>query len=418
MSELNEADAPAAGPDAAREERARDWIRVLTEFPARFAGTDSERRVAEQVADWMRALGVTDITLMPVPGLPHPGLALALHTGLALIACLFGGVLGVALALLALWSFQREFHDRRPGLSAWLPRSPSVNVIGRVGSATPTRRVILTAHIDSTQAGLMFARPVVEFFAAFAQRRPSPGTAPITPLRIPQALILAGLAIALATWLGGHGFLLGLARAMTVTALAVACAATLEWAFASATPGANDNASAVAAMLTCAERLRPGLPADVQLWIVGTGAEEVGCQGMHALLDAHPDWSRTHTFFVNFECLGGGTLHYVRSEGLLARVWYPPALNDLARRVGPRGPFATPAPTDLLAATDGHVPAASDYPTLSLISLESNGVPRNYHRREDTVDAVDMALVVRAADFAAAVAAAALAGEANAALAR
>jgi hypothetical protein len=40
--------------------------------------------------------------------------------------------------------------------------------------------------------------------------------------------------------------------------------------------------------------------------------------------------------------------------------------------------------------------------------LEANGVPRNYHRIEDTVDAIDTAMVVRAADFGAAVADAAL----------
>ena len=65
-------------------------------------------------------------------------------------------------------------------------------------------------------------------------------------------------------------------------------------------------------------------------------------------------------------------------------------------------------PTDLLAATDGHVPAGAGYPALSLISLEANGVPRNYHRVEDTVDALDMGMVVRAADFGAAVALAAV----------
>ena len=33
----------------------------------------------------------------------------------------------------------------------------------------------------------------------------------------------------------------------------------------------------------------------------------------------------------------------------------------------------------------------------------NNGVPRNYHRVEDTVDALDLDMVVRAADFGAAV---------------
>jgi Iap family predicted aminopeptidase len=77
------------------------------------------------------------------------------------------------------------------------------------------------------------------------------------------------------------------------------------------------------------------------------------------------------------------------------------------------GAFGEVTPTDLLAGTDGHVPAQYGYPALSLISLEANGVPRNYHRLADTVEGMDTATVLRAADFAAAVALAALRGEAG-----
>jgi hypothetical protein len=45
---------------------------------------------------------------------------------------------------------------------------------------------------------------------------------------------------------------------------------------------------------------------------------------------------------------------------------------------------------------------------LSLITLEDNGVPRNYHLPTDTVDQIDLSSVVRAADFGAAVAEAAV----------
>jgi hypothetical protein len=93
---------------------------------------------------------------------------------------------------------------------------------------------------------------------------------------------------------------------------------------------------------------------------------------------------------------------------LLYKQSFPPMMIDLARRVAAGGSFGTVTPTDLMANTDGHVPAHHDYPSLSMISLEANGVPRNYHRLEDTVDGIDMATVVRAADFAAAVASAAL----------
>jgi Zn-dependent M28 family amino/carboxypeptidase len=183
---------------------------------------------------------------------------------------------------------------------------------------------------------------------------------------------------------------------------------TLQWASSPATPGANDNASAVASMLTCAEALLASKPADVELMLVGTGAEEVGCRGMHSFVDGRLDWSPSETFFVNFECTGGGKLHYIRSEGVLTKFGYPAALLDHARRLTADGDYADITPTDLLAATDGHVPAHHGFPTLSLISLEANGVPRNYHRPEDTVEALDLAMVVRAADFGAKVAAAAV----------
>jgi Zn-dependent M28 family amino/carboxypeptidase len=156
-------------------------------------------------------------------------------------------------------------------------------------------------------------------------------------------------------------------------------------------------------MLTCAEALLAARPADVELWVVGTGAEEVGCCGMHAFVERHLDWDRDATFYVNFECTGGGALHYIRSEGLLGKAYFPPALNELASQIAASGEFGEVTPTDLLAATDGHVPAARGYPTLSLIALEANGVPRNYHRAEDTVDDIDTDMVVRAADFGAAV---------------
>mgnify|MGYP000716076333 CR=1 FL=1 len=107
--------------------------------------------------------------------------------------------------------------------------------------------------------------------------------------------------------------------------------------------GANDNASAVAAMLTCAEHLLPALPADVELWVVGTGAEEVGCAGMRAFVEQH-SFPSEGTYWVNFECVGGGTLHYLNSEGMLNRINYPPMLIELARRVAASGVFGEVTP--------------------------------------------------------------------------
>jgi hypothetical protein len=402
-----------AGIDAptGREQRALEWIRALTESPDRFAGTAIERAVAERIGEWMRGLGARDVVLEPAPNAPRAGFVLALHSGLALLAVWYGGFVGALLAGAALWSFRSDLRHRRPRLARLLPAPDSVNVIGRLGAAAPTRRVVLSAHIDSAQAGLLFSRPFADLFAALAGRRAAGDAPPPGPLALPEALLIAGALVALFGWMGAHGLVFGLLRFAVIVGLAVTGGMTLQWALSPPTPGANDNASAVAAMLTCAERLAPRLPADVELWVVGTGAEEVGCCGMRGFVERHRDWPTDATLFVNFECVGGGTLHYIRSEGVLAKGFFPPALNEIARRLAAGDEFGAVTPADLLAATDGNVPAALGYPTLSLISLEANGVPRNYHRTEDTVDAIDTATVVRAADFGAAVAVAALRGE-------
>ncbi len=403
------------GSDAAsfdRQQRAREWIRVLSEIPERFAGTAGERSAAEQTAKWMREIGARDASIVPTPGAPKAGFVLALHAGLAVLGCLWGGLPGVVLTALALWSFRREYRQRRPLLTMPLPSPESVNVVGRIGAEAPARRVILTAHIDAAQAGWIFARETAERFAKIARRMRRNGGPPTGPLALPEALLVGAALVAAAAWLGAGGFLLDLAVAAVVLGLLGVTASSLQWAMARATPGANDNASAVAAMLTCAEKLLPGLPDDVELQLVGTGAEEVGCCGMHGFVEQR-DWPPEGTYFVNFECVGGGLLHYICSEGVLQKVHFPPMLLELARRVAAGGAFGEVTPTHLLASTDGHVPAALGYASLSLISLDPEGVPLNYHRTEDTVDGIDTATVVRAADFGAAVVMAALRDEAG-----
>lgn len=396
---------------AEREGRAREWIRILSELPARFAGTGGERAAAERIAEWMRSLGARDVALVPTPGAPRAGIVVGLHVGLGAFGCYWGGLFGFLLTALAAWSFRSEYRLRRPILSRLPPAADSVNVVGRIGNPSPARRVVISAHIDTAQAGWIFRRDLADLFAGLARAARHPDQPPPGPLFLPEALLVAAALIALGAWFGAHGFLFGLAKVVVILVLALTCVLTLQWAQSPPTPGANDNASAVAAMLTCGERLARDLPDDVEIWMVGTGAEEVGCIGIEGFIDRHREWPRDRTYFVNFECVGGGALHYIRSEGLLHKQSFPPMMVDLARRVAASGAFGDVTPTDLLANTDGHVPAHHDYPALSVISLEANGVPRNYHRLEDTVDGIDTAVVIRAADFAAAVASAALSGK-------
>jgi hypothetical protein len=387
---------------------------LLTAIPARFAGTASERTAAERVAEWARQLGAREVSLAPVPAPPKPSVVLALHMGLAALCMYFGGFVAAVVAVVLAWSFRLDFRLHKRGLSRLLSTTESINVIARFGIDKPARRVILSAHIDTTQAGWLFSKQVADFFAVISGGDRHDGKPPFGPILLAEVTMSMAALLVTAAWMGAHGALFWLLHVLTLGLLLFGALSTLQWATAPATPGANDNASAVAAMLTCAERLAASMPADVELWCVGTGAEEVGCVGMSRLLETHPEWTRESTTFVNFECVGGGALHWVRTEGLLSKGGYPPILIELARRIAAGGKYGEVTGVDLMAATDGHVPAALGFPTLSLISLQPNGVPLNYHRLDDTADAIDCSVVVRSADFGAAVANAALAGKAGA----
>jgi hypothetical protein len=391
-----------------RQIRAFHWVRMLAELPDRFAGTGEEREAAGRVESWIRDLGVDEVTLSPVSSRPRPGWVLALHLGLGALACGLGGGIGALLALAVAWSFRRELRSGETGLTRPFSAPGSLNVVARAGSRAPSRRVVLSTHLDTAQAGWLFSTALAGVFTRWTWRESG---APQRPLALTEWLLIAGAVAAWASWLGADGIGVEAVRLVLGVLLAVGAAASLQWARARPIPGANDNASAVAAMLTCAEQVMAGLPDDAELWIVGTGAQEVGCCGMKAFVAEHADWPLDSSFFINFDCIRGSALHWVRSEGALNRVEYPPTLLELARRVAASGVFGAVTPVDLTAGTDGGVPAARHHPSLSIITLDPDGMPRHYHRPEDVPEFLDMYTVVRAADFGAAVARAVLRGE-------
>jgi hypothetical protein len=134
---------------------------------------------------------------------------------------------------------------------------------------------------------------------------------------------------------------------------------------------------------------------------------------MRAFVDAHRDWSPDHTLFIQFKCVGGGALHYIRREGPLGDTAYFSQLAELARRVSASGLFGELTPVDWPEDTDGGAAVRGGFQALSLLSLEADGLPRNQRLDSDLPASLDMETVIRAADFGAAVARAALRGEAG-----
>jgi hypothetical protein len=400
--------AEGEGKTLERQIRAFHQVRLLAELPDRRAGSAGEREAALRVFDWMRDVGFDEVAEQAVPGAPPPGLRLALPLGLAAAGCAMGGVIGLLVCGAAALAFRREERDERPALSAVLAAPDSRNVVARAGSRQPRRRVVVSAGLDAPQAGRCLPDRIGR-----ALRRV--GGAPFAWIWL-ERLLAAAVVVASASALGASGGILAAAQGAVALALVAGTAAALEWGRAPASPGASD-ASGVAALLTCAEQLHAQLRDDTELWLVAAGAGHSGARGLATFLDAHPDWRGERTLFVHFDRVGGGSLHYLASEGVLARVEHPPRLRELARRLAEGGAYPGVSEAHLAGATAAREIARRGGSVLSVVALEADGAPRGARDRAgaagDVAASLDMETVVRAADFAAAVVVAAWRGEAD-----
>ena len=99
-----------------------------------------------------------------------------------------------------------------------------------------------------------------------------------------------------ATWLSAI-------QAIPTIVLIVAAFLLIDIALSEIVPGAYDNASGVAAVLSAADELRADPPANLDVWIVLTGSEESFCEGMPRLRPLPPEASSTATgtSFVNVD---------------------------------------------------------------------------------------------------------------------
>ena len=385
-------------------------MRLLCDIEDRVAGGEGEREAARRVEAWLREIGASEVATAVAASRPKRGAVVALHAGLGALACVLPAWIGFPLAVLATWSLRRELRGGPLALSRWLPARDSIVVSARAGSARPRRRIVLCASLDAPPTGRLFATP------RLAPLLGRSGSAPISAPAGLAAWLWRGLAAACvataAAALGADGALLASLRGVLAVALGAAAWLGFDHARAKASPGANANASGVAALLTCGEQLLAQLREDEELWLVAAGAHEVGGCGARAFLDGLGDGAERSLFF-HFDRVGGARLHWVRAEVGLERLAHPPRLAELARRVAESGAFGDVRAVDWVGTTGAAVAAARDLHTLALVSLDADDRPRHEATREDVPESLDMATVVRAADFVGAIAAASLRGEAD-----
>ena len=289
-----------------------------------------------------------------------------------------GGLLGLAAAAAAA-------DDLRLGprlLRRLLPRRSTANVVAQVGDRHAPRTVVLVAHHDAAHTGLVF-HP--EAPRALARRIPALwDRARTTPPTMWGAV--AGPLLA------GAGALLGVTAVRRLGAVVSAAftLAMVDIGRRGTVPGANDNLTGVAVLLSVARALEREPVSGLRVMLVSTGSEESFMEGMLGFARRHfPQLPPDSTWVVCVDTVGSPDLLVLEGEGMLGVREYGKdfvgLVHDCARRLG----IDVWQGLRLRNATDGVVALMAGYPTAAIGSVDSYKIPTNYHWPTDTPENVD-----------------------------
>ncbi len=359
-------------------EQTLGWIRQLAAIE-RPSASPGERRAAEWIARELAASATRARVEAEVAHGTH--LPFVLPSALGLVA---GRARSLPLAALAAAAIVDELGGHRRLLRRLLARRETFNVVAEAGDPLGSRTIVFVGHHDA-------ARP---WFAAFGALVSAPPSRLLggRPLPIAGTLAYAPLTV-----------LLGVAaRVDAVRRAGMALCAFIVSLFGDVArrapvPGANDNASGVAALLGVASDVAGRAPSGVRVVLLSTGSEETMLEGMDAFLRRHRgELDPARTLVVCLDMLGWERLVLRESEGVLRRHRTRQEDAELvlgaARRAGVRVEVARPhaAPSDGLAAR------WAGMPTVFLSSTAAGGGSPHYHRRTDVPANVHVETVLAA----------------------
>jgi len=360
----------------ADKDQLRAWLEEL-ETIERPSASEGERRAAEWIVERFREIGA-EARIEAESA--HGTYWWPLGIGAALGALggwlslrgrrLLGGVFGV----LAAAGIAADFPPGKRPLRRALPRRTTYNVVCELGPAEAERTVVLIAHHDAAHSALVF-HPKIPKIADRLGLLEGRETSPMLMAPVIGGPILATLgALSGRRLFARLGILLGLGTA----------AAMVETGVGGAVPGANDNGTAVVALLALARRLVEEPTDDLRVILLSVGSEESFSEGIKAFGERHFDeLPQESTFFLCLESLGSPHLLVLRGEGFLKMREYPSRalalIDGLAEEMG----IWLYPNLRLRNGTDGLEPLAAGYETAVLTACTDLKQPAYYHWPDD-----------------------------------
>jgi hypothetical protein len=381
----------------------RELIEELCSFEGRWPGTDAERRAANRLAERLRG-GGRRAQIDPVYVHPEYSLVIAAHALLAIVGSLVAlanGAVGFVIVLFAATSLYLDQNTRLYLLRSLFFRRASQAVVSPGARPSAPARLILSAHYDAAKTGLVFGPRSTRA----AKRLPEAARLLLGPIRlIFWAGIVPLLAVSGARMAGVDTTWLSLVQLPPTVVLLVALALLIDIALSGVVPGAYDNASGVAAVLSAAQQLDDDPPPNLDVWVVLSGAEECNCEGMARWIAANrKKLDPENTYFLNLDSVSFGDPHYLASEGAIVSYRLDRRMLELCEAIAEADrengnryraqPIRIPFHTDALPANTRRLRA------ISVIGAEDGVGPPYYHTHADTPDKLDEEAMTRAVEF-------------------
>ncbi len=369
-------------------------VEALAGMPRGSASRD-EQDAARWAAARLEECGATGVGVERYAGRTTNSWSFAGHSAIALAGQLLGGVGGALVALASLVSLERDASGRSPWRRRLAGGAEGASAFGQVPASGERRgAVVIVAHIDTAKTGLAWHPRVTQLGAQRNLARRA-----MDPVMGLQAAAIAGSAVtALLPRRSVVRRVVGIpAAALNLVAIAL----NLDIARSPVVPGANDNASGVAAALAVARAFAANPPGNVDLEIALVGSEEVGMAGFHAWLErrqAALDPSRT--LVLGLDTVGSGTPIVAAAEGAVATHRYPEGALELVDEGALLAGEPEPQRWRIGAWTDPLLALLRGYPAASILSV-GPGFYTHYHHPSDLPEFVDYGSVAACARIAA-----------------
>ncbi|HKF83233.1 MAG TPA: M28 family peptidase [Solirubrobacterales bacterium] len=369
------------------------WLRERLEELERIerpSASDGERQAAEWIVAQLGELGAeARIEAEDAHGTYWWPLGIGAALGaLGAVAALRGRrILGILLGAAGTAGMVDDFPPGQRRLRRVLPRRTTYNVVCELGDPNAERTVVLSAHHDAPHSGLVFHPAIPELADRLGMLERTDTSPPLMAPVVGGPLLAALGAVTGRRLLAKLGLFLGLGSV----------AAMADIGARKSVPAANDNGTAVVALLALARRFGADPPTGIRVILLSTGSEESFSEGIKAFGERHfGELPRESTFFLCLETLGATHLLALRGEGFLKMRDYPPrALAFVERVAGEEGVWLFPN-LRTYNGTDALEPRVAGYETVALCSCTDQKQPGRYHWPNDIAANVNFDTVQRA----------------------